>query len=171
MFVKVMSLVSRKILRSIKVHTSCDFEINILSAQIDEGLWTEPKYSLLGSLQKSKDIPEILSKPEAIFVCYFENYLKAFDLDLLKSIFPQKLSGNLAYAIQFFDELYITFISILISLKRMKDALVYLDQLIDISKAFNFDLIVAKLKLIKASLVLEQEHDAEVCYSLLVSTE
>ena len=128
-FVKVMSLISRKILRSIKVHTGSDFQINILSAQIDEGLWTEPKYSVLGSLQKSNNIhdSEDLSKPEALFDCYFENYLKAFDLELLKSILPQKLDGNLAYATQFFDELYITFISILLSLNRVKDALVYLD--------------------------------------------
>lgn len=54
-----------------------------------------------------------------------------------------------------------SFVSILIALNRLKDASVYLDQLIDICQQFEMDLVTAKLNLIQGSLVLKLEDDSE----------
>lgn len=46
---------------------------------------------------------------------------------MLMKMFPKKLTGYLKYAEQYFDELFITFVSILVMLRRYDQALYWIE--------------------------------------------
>lgn len=54
-FTKFLSKISRNYLRSIKLRSSDDFDLMILSASIDDGLWSTPKYVVLSNLQANEN--------------------------------------------------------------------------------------------------------------------
>lgn len=96
-----MAKLSRNILRNLSRHSGNDFDIDILSAYIDDGLWVEPKYTVLSSsqLKSPSDETDKTTKSEIKFDTYFENYIKAFDIVLLEQNFPNKFSKDQRYAI------------------------------------------------------------------------
>lgn len=59
------------------------------------------------------------------------------------------------YAEQFFDEVWVTFISILVMLKREDEALHYIDEIKTVSEYFKMELITTKLNMIQASIQIQ----------------
>lgn len=90
---------------------------------------------------------------------------------VMKQMLPKGVGGSLAYAVQFFDELYVTFVSILVMLNREKDALVYIETILVICKRFKMDQVQSRINLIKASLLLKVGTSHHSVYSLLVQCE
>jgi len=48
--VRYFSKLGRQYLRNFKLVRKKDFDINVLSAEIDSGLWDTPKYSILAHI-------------------------------------------------------------------------------------------------------------------------
>ena len=85
-----MSIVSRRIICSIKVQKSSDFDVNLLTAQIDSGLWSTPRYTIGSYLYDLSDHEEdkLIANPDVLFDNYFQNYMKTMNLDFLEGLFP-----------------------------------------------------------------------------------
>jgi len=55
-FAKHLSKLGRQFIRNIKLQTTSNFNVGILSAEIDYGLWDKPKYSIFSFIVKFEDI-------------------------------------------------------------------------------------------------------------------
>ena len=82
--------------------------------------------------------------------------MEAFDYDNVTSILGSKFS-KMPYVVQFLDEIYCTFISIMIIQHREKDAQLLLDMAIRICRYFQMERTVAKLSLTQISLDIKNK--------------
>ena len=146
-FVKIMSRIGRNYLRNLKFSNKEDFDLMILSASIDNGLWGPPKYTVLAIRDQQNTY--FSENVEQKFDTIKSNFMEALKLDLLKKVFGTSICE---YAHQFFDELYVTFISILIQLNKEQEAMNHINTVIRICEFFKLNLVAIKLKMIKESL-------------------
>jgi len=152
-----MSKLSRQFLRNLKLLKKVDFDINIFSAEIDNGLFDKPRFSLFSHLQKVDDIEFLEVDHVLVRINLYEgNFRDAFDYSLITQMFPKKFS-KMPYAIQFLDELYTTYVSILLLLKRDKDASLLLEQAKRICLHLDMKFTFAKLDLIAISLLIRDK--------------
>ena len=114
-------------IRNLKINQNRDFELNILSAEIDEGLWDKPKYNLFSFIKNENDVDHLKTMNAGIrFNNYEGNFEEALNYNNMISLFPNKFK-NMPYVTQYLDELYVTYVSILIMQDRENDAILMLD--------------------------------------------
>jgi hypothetical protein len=58
-FVAYMSKISRQYLRNLKLINKKDFDLEMFSAEIDDGLWDKPRFSIFSHLLRDDDIENI----------------------------------------------------------------------------------------------------------------
>jgi hypothetical protein len=75
-YIKAFSKISRQLLQSIKNQWKTDFDINLLSAHINCGLWSTSNYVICNHAEES-DIT-LTPNPDIKFDVYWENYLLTF---------------------------------------------------------------------------------------------
>lgn len=69
-----------------------NFNINILSAQIEEGIWGKPKYSILSHLVVEEDIDNmVIDNPISRFNINEANFSEVFNYELINTLYKKQI--------------------------------------------------------------------------------
>lgn len=92
-FIRYFSKLGRQYLRNLKIDKNQDFELTLLSAEIDSGFWSIAKFATLHHLIKHRDIETQISDNVTQRLAINEgNFMEAFDYDNVTSILGNNLS-------------------------------------------------------------------------------
>ena len=91
-FMKYFSKVGRQYVKNLKIIKSRDFDLHLLSAEIDSGLWGKPLYNTLSAVSFEHDIDnKEVDNVQSRFELNDMNFRQMFNSKLVVELFKPKM--------------------------------------------------------------------------------